>query len=148
MRWQAGPTLAERVTKINESRTSYFTQWHPFYCLIPRRVGQEIVWLETIQRKGRFEEGHGYASDQWTWEYRVPMATLIAEDWARRVSGPGIKEYIPCGEESKEGRQPCVNEPGRWCPIGCCVDEREDPEHRTSGATNSKSPAICRTADA
>lgn len=39
------------------------SDWHPFFCLKPRRIDSETVaWLETIERKLKWGE----------WYYRLP----------------------------------------------------------------------------
>lgn len=42
-------------------------QWHPFYCLFPRRMTgtRDCRWLEVVERKGYF------AHDYWIWSYRA-----------------------------------------------------------------------------
>lgn len=90
----------------------YLTQWHPYFCLIPRRVGDEVVWLETIQRKGRFVEGW-YSKDRWEWEYRIPMTTLLQEE-AKTLSREKFKRSPHC---LKDG-SPCVPDGAGGC-VAC-----------------------------
>lgn len=74
MRFNCGPSLAERLIVRSHKRTLYLEQWHPFFCLLPRRVGEQCIWLEYIERKGR--QGYcRYSLDLWVWyfEYRLPQ---------------------------------------------------------------------------
>lgn len=93
MRFKVGATRAERAIKKNTERECYLTQWHAFFCLIPRRVGDEIVWLEVVLRKGRFEQGYGYSSDRWEWEYRIPMTSLISEELKLNNRVQYVRQY-------------------------------------------------------
>lgn len=63
MRFNCGPTWDERLAVLQ--------QWHPFFTLIPRRVGpRDCRWLETIERKGAY---HNFGLDSWwSFEYRAP----------------------------------------------------------------------------
>lgn len=78
MRFKARDRVGETILR-ELKRERYLTQWHPFFCLIPRRVGDEIVWLEHVQRKGRWHEGW-YDPGYWEWEYRIPIITRFLED--------------------------------------------------------------------
>jgi hypothetical protein len=69
MKFNCGPSLAERAILHANSRTMRLQQWHPFFCLLPRRVGHQCVWLETIQRKGR--QGYCGYTLEWYFEYRL-----------------------------------------------------------------------------
>jgi hypothetical protein len=69
MRFNCGPSLAERAIMRAQRRNEYLEQWHPFFCLLPRRIGRECVWLEWIQRKGR--QGYCGYSLEWFFEYRI-----------------------------------------------------------------------------
>lgn len=76
MRFHCGPSWAERIIVKEQSRRAYLTQWHPFFCLLPRRIGNECVWFETIQRKGR-RDYCGY-NLRWYFEYRFnPIEELF-----------------------------------------------------------------------
>lgn len=78
MRLHCGPTRAERTLVRETEQREYLTQWHPFFCLLPRRVGHECVWLETIQRKGR-QDYSGY-NLVWFFEYRFnPIEEMFRE---------------------------------------------------------------------
>jgi hypothetical protein len=69
MKFNCGPSLAERVILRSQRKTQRLMQWHPFFCLLPRRVGDQCVWLETIQRKGR--QGYCGYTLEWYFEYRL-----------------------------------------------------------------------------
>jgi hypothetical protein len=78
MRINCGPTWAERTLVRETARRKYLTQWHPFFCLLPRRVGNQCVWLEYIQRKGR-QDYKGYHLS-WYFEYRFnPIEEMFRE---------------------------------------------------------------------
>ena len=70
MRLNCGPTLEERA----KARHYRKMEWHAYFALLPRRIGQQCVWLEAIERKGKrhvFDTRHGITS-YWTFEYRLP----------------------------------------------------------------------------
>jgi hypothetical protein len=57
-----------------QSAIKRLKQWHDFFPLVPRTVGEEngchvCAWLQTIQRKGYLHIG--FEIDWWSWEYRV-----------------------------------------------------------------------------
>ena len=71
MKINCGPTPEER----NKARHEYLTNWHPFFCLWPRRLGpNDCRWLETIQRKKTYHSFGRYiphlGSGYWQAEYR------------------------------------------------------------------------------
>jgi hypothetical protein len=72
MRFKVGLTFAERKARNadNESEQERINQWHPHFCVWPRRVGHLLVWLELVERK-RVEEWYGYTK-RWVWYYRTP----------------------------------------------------------------------------
>lgn len=67
MKINCGPTPEERqAARLNAAQN-----WHPFFCLWPRRVGLgDCRWLETIERKGKSFSAGPYSF--WLWEYRAP----------------------------------------------------------------------------
>lgn len=71
MRFYCGPTADEKQI-VAEKEEARLQQWHPFFCLRPRRIGRECVWLETVLRKGRLSE-YGYNSPEWYFEFRLPL---------------------------------------------------------------------------
>lgn len=72
MRFKVGPTSAEQIEAEKHLTTEQerLNQWHPHYCLFPRRIGHLLVWLEYVERK-RVQEWTGYYYG-WAWEYRTP----------------------------------------------------------------------------
>ena len=53
--------------------TTRLTNWHPFFALFPRKIGEKdgkdiCAWLEWIERKGKFVSSYGDSG--WVWEYR------------------------------------------------------------------------------
>ena len=69
MRFNCGPSLSERQIKRANERDARLQQWHPFFCLLPRRIGHTCYWLEWVQRKGR--QGYCGYTLEWYFEYRV-----------------------------------------------------------------------------
>ena len=69
MRLNCGPSMAERLILRERARSMRLEQWHDFYCLLPRRIGHQCVWLETVQRKGR--QGYCGYTLEWHFEYRI-----------------------------------------------------------------------------
>jgi hypothetical protein len=60
MRFNCWPTAAQRTTVLQD--------WHLWFAWYPARVApREMVWLETVRRKGlqHYGPGGGY----WVWEY-------------------------------------------------------------------------------
>lgn len=61
----------ERRAARAKAEFDRLSQWHPFFALLPRRIGQDrCVWLEWIQRKGSWSDGWYYGG-QWSWTYRL-----------------------------------------------------------------------------
>lgn len=80
MRFNCGPTWAERRILKDEQTHKRLTQWHPFYCWLPRRVDDKCVWLEWIQRKGR-QEYCGY-SLTYIFQYRFnPIEEMLNDEF-------------------------------------------------------------------
>lgn len=79
MRFRCGPTWAERRIHKSKQIHQHLTQWHSFYCLWPRRIGDQCVWLEEIQRKGR-QVYSGY-SLVWLFEYRFNPIKELLDDF-------------------------------------------------------------------
>jgi hypothetical protein len=74
MRFNCGPTWEEKqmLSQMKEKQEQErLTQWHPFFCLWPRRCGKICVWLETIERKG-VQRWDDYGGPSWSWSYRTP----------------------------------------------------------------------------
>jgi len=69
------PTGAKRREQAKIERNERLQQWHPFFCLLPRVIGDELVWLETVLRKCRWD-GYGY-NREWIKEYRIPYANQL-----------------------------------------------------------------------
>jgi hypothetical protein len=42
-------------------------QWHRWFAWHPVRIGEELLWLESVERLGK---SHGGYYPFWTWEYR------------------------------------------------------------------------------
>lgn len=78
MKLNCGPTTEERYY----AKQRYLNNWHTFFALWPRRIGdsQECRWLETIERRGKYQIH--YAGGYWEWEYRIKVNETP-------VSGPG-----------------------------------------------------------
>jgi hypothetical protein len=57
------------------ARRDRLSEWHPFFALIPRRVGsRDCRWLEWIERKGTYNPEDGFYSTRnpwWSWGYRA-----------------------------------------------------------------------------
>jgi hypothetical protein len=71
MRWDCGPDAAERE-EIWLKEKARLEEWHGFFALWPRRVGNhDCRWLERIERRGRFIPGFWDCPDRWHWEYRA-----------------------------------------------------------------------------
>lgn len=66
MKLNCGPNREERYY----ARQAYLTNWHKFFALWPRRIGDthQCVWLEYVERKGTYNCGYG--GGYWEWEYR------------------------------------------------------------------------------
>jgi len=79
VRFNCGPTPAERRARIAKrmaEREEYLSNWHPYFALVPRRVGSgDCRWLETIERKGARVPSNwerGFINDvEWIWDYRA-----------------------------------------------------------------------------
>lgn len=68
-----GPPFDERLASRDQRKHARLSQWHPFFALIPRRIGQNhCVWLEWIRRKGRYCDD-GYHGGSWDFEYRLSL---------------------------------------------------------------------------
>lgn len=70
MKFNCGPTPEQRA----KARMERLTNWHPYFCLWPRRIGpNDCRWLETVQRKLTFKKYVGTRSVlRWTAaEYRA-----------------------------------------------------------------------------
>lgn len=78
MIFNCGKPFSQRCAERTEELYAQRTQWHPFFCLLPRRVGTQCVWLETIRRKGRLEDC-GY-STRWYYEYRLSLQRELNTD--------------------------------------------------------------------
>jgi hypothetical protein len=65
MRFDLGPTPYERF----EARK----RWHRWFAWHPVRIDRQVVWLETVERKGEwiFDSLGG----DWAWEYRLPAGS-------------------------------------------------------------------------
>ncbi len=56
-----------------ETRVKRLQQWHKFFAIWPRRVGEhDCRFLETIERRGRIVEL--YEGGVFVWEYRAKEA--------------------------------------------------------------------------
>jgi hypothetical protein len=73
MKFNCGLPRDERRALAWESERNRLEQWHPFFCLLPRRLGGSTtcVWLEWIRRKGHYEDG--YNGRGWVFEYRPAL---------------------------------------------------------------------------
>ena len=61
MKLNCGPTWDEKHQAKKE--------WHRHFAWLPRRVGpRECIWLETVERKGKWNAF--YYGSCWDWEYR------------------------------------------------------------------------------
>jgi len=76
-----GPSIGERFEARTADRKTRLSQWHAFYCLWPRRIGNRCVWLHWIRRKIRFEQD--WYDGGW---YEYPEYRFTVEDEARLVS--------------------------------------------------------------
>lgn len=60
-----------------EERDAYLKKWHPFFAILPRRVGsRDCRFLERIERRGRIEwkctlSSYPFSVQVWKWEYRA-----------------------------------------------------------------------------
>lgn len=62
MKFNCGPTT--------EERREYLANWHPFFAVLPRRVGShDCRWFEWIERKGSYIIGR--SGVWWNWKYRA-----------------------------------------------------------------------------
>jgi hypothetical protein len=65
--------------RTGEPREDRLTDWHLHFCLLPRKVGSERVWLETVERKGKpWASWHESGYD---WEYRERLAPEVLSGW-------------------------------------------------------------------
>lgn len=63
MRFNCGPSPEEKHTQLKE--------WHSYFAIFPVRVRpSQWMWLERVERKGRWIEV--YSHSFWVWEYRKP----------------------------------------------------------------------------
>lgn len=70
MKFDCGLPLDERKAFRDAAERKRLSQWHPFFALLPRRLGAtECVWLEWIRRKGQYYD-NGYHGGEWRFEYR------------------------------------------------------------------------------
>jgi hypothetical protein len=74
MIFNCGPTWAERAI----ARRTELSQWHPFFVLWPRRIGNRCVWLHVVRRKIRFQEDD--YSGSW---YKYPEYRFSLKDELR-----------------------------------------------------------------
>ena len=66
MRFNCGPTLAERLT----SREKRLSDWHGWFAWHPVRIeNNRCAWLELVMRKGR--RVHSWHEAWWDFEYRT-----------------------------------------------------------------------------
>lgn len=72
MKFNCGPSAAERAIVNRAKRDAYLEQWHPFFCILPRRIGHTCHWLEYVRRKGRQSE-YGYGGPEWYFEFRPSL---------------------------------------------------------------------------
>jgi hypothetical protein len=50
-------------------------QWHRWFAWRPVRVGEQIAWLEAVERRGAWGPMQGFPPHiPWRWEYRVMQA--------------------------------------------------------------------------
>lgn len=49
-------------------KRKYLNEWHEKFAWLPVKIEDEVVWLEKVERKGRFNFGGGY----WAFSYRTP----------------------------------------------------------------------------
>lgn len=72
MRFKCGET--DQKHRKAQERKDRLETWHPFFCLIPRKVADhDCRWLETIERRGHWVTAFD-ACDFWLkleWEYRA-----------------------------------------------------------------------------
>jgi hypothetical protein len=69
-----------------EAKHDRLGQWHRWFAWRPVRVGEQIAWLETVERRGEWGPMRGFPpSIPWLWEYRV----VQAEEWGDERSGRG-----------------------------------------------------------
>jgi len=47
-----------------------FGHWHPYVCLVPRRVAGRWTWLATVERRLCTYDAAG----RYTWQYRIPLS--------------------------------------------------------------------------
>lgn len=59
MRWQSESWL---------TKAGRLDIWHRWFAWHPVRAGEEVVWLEDVERKG--ELMYDSLSTYWAWEYR------------------------------------------------------------------------------
>jgi len=66
MKWINGETWETKVKRLSE--------WHPYFAWVPIVVGvtpegRKIkIWLESVQRRGKYHFPSVYAF--WSWEYK------------------------------------------------------------------------------
>lgn len=71
MRWKSAE--AKRCER-RVNRNSRLEQWHRYFAWWPIRMGDEVVWCEHIERKGRQSKDYYDGSLSWNWEYRYPRS--------------------------------------------------------------------------
>ena len=69
MKWYS-ESWKEKITRLET--------WHEFFALMPKRIGSQIFWLQTIYRKGKFDDDIEYAS--WHWEYAEDTLDILRDN--------------------------------------------------------------------
>ena len=59
-----------------ETEAEYYNrirEWHDHFCLVPREIDGQVVWLETVQRRLAWRrEPSIYGPGESMWAYRLP----------------------------------------------------------------------------
>lgn len=72
MRFKCGPPAHVKAAR----REAALREWHPWFALRPVRIGDECVWLETIERRAHYVEGGWHEAGYWRFEFRLRTVNL------------------------------------------------------------------------